>query len=500
MANVSYWISSTADAGADRPELPEQADVVVLGAGIAGITTAYLLKQLGLRVALIEAGELAAGVTGHTTAKVTVQHGPVHQRLRRSFNAETATAHARAQTAALEWLAATSARLGIDCELTRSANVLYTEQPGSVPTLRAEAEAAAAAGLPAAFADHTDLPFPVAGAVRLADQAKFHPRKWLLGLAALIPGDGCSVHTGVRALALTEGDPCVVTTTEGRIRAEHVVVATHYPIFDRGAFFPRLQPRRDLVVAGPGQGPPGMYLDVDTAHSVRTAPLPGGEELLIVGGEGHLVDEGDNTGARFERLAEWARERLGLTEIRYRWMAHDLSTPDGLPYIGRFHPFTKKVWVATGFGHWGMTNGTLAGLILRDLISGVASPHAALFDPLRTTLAQSAPKFVKTNAHVAARLVGDRFAAATAGGVDQLAEGQAVVTTVGTKAVAAYRKPGGELCALGARCTHLGCLVAFNDGEQTWDCPCHGSRFALDGSVIQGPAVRPLPKVDLGDG
>ncbi|MFB9905358.1 FAD-dependent oxidoreductase [Allokutzneria oryzae] len=495
--SLSYWMTEPPVSFPGSP--PSEVDVAVLGGGIAGITTAHLLKQAGLTVALVEAGELAAGVSGHTTAKITAQHGAIYHRLRSSYSPAVAAAYAGSQRLAIEWIFSERERLGVECALSRQDNFLYAEDESRARELVAEAEAAAAAGLDAAHVSETDLPYRVAGAVRLSGQAQFHPRKWLLGLASEIPGDGSHVVTGSRARALAEGTPHVVTTETGEIRADHVVVTTHHPVFDRGLFFPRLRPVRDLVVASvieAGSGPAGMYLADDTGHSVRTTPHEDGKDLLIVGGEGHPVDEGATVAHRFRRLAAWARSRFGVGDPDYHWMAHDLTTPDSLPYIGRFHPATRSVWVATGFAHWGMSNGTLAGLLLRDLITGVHNPLAELYDPLRLTLKQSLPELVKTNAHVASRLVGDRLAAVVHGKVDGLAPGTSIVTTEGARPVAAYRTEGGELHKLSARCTHLGCLVAFNDGDRTWDCPCHGSRFGIDGSVVQGPAVRPLRRLE----
>lgn len=496
---MSYWLDSTGDPPL-APSPPVDADVVVLGAGIAGITTAYLLKQAGLTVTLIEAGDrLAAGVTGHTTAKVTSQHGAIYASLTRRFGPDTARAYGAGQQLAANWIETEAAAIGAEADWSRRDSYAFAEQPASVEGLRREADAAAAAGLPATFTTETGLPFGVAGAVRFTGQAQFHPRRWLLELATRVPGDGGTVVAGTRALGLTEGDPCVVETTDGPVRARHVVVATHYPIFDRGLYFARLEPRRDLVVAGyaePGTVPESMYISTEDRHSVRTAPAGDGRTLLIVGGEPHRVGARTSVERHYDVLAAWARERLGLTEPAYRWLAHDLTTVDSLPYVGRFHPRARNVWVATGFGHWGMTNGTLAALLLRDLITGTENPLAGIVDPRRVTVRQSAAEFVRANTYVAARFLGDR-AGALAGrhGVDSLPPGDGRVVGDGVRAIAAYRDDDGTLQCLSARCTHLGCLVVFNDAEKTWDCPCHASRFGTDGRVLAGPAVRPLPAV-----
>lgn len=503
MRSHSFWL----DGAGDPPPAPPgslsgvDVDVVVLGAGIAGITTAYLLRRAGRTVALIEADDrLATGVTGHTTAKVTSQHATIYATLTRSFGPDTARAYGAGQQWAIDWIASEAAVLGAEADLSRRDGYVYAEREASVARLRAEAEAALEAGLPASFVAATELPFPVAGAVRFTGQAQFHPRRWLLALAATIPGDGSHVIAGTRATGLTEGDPCVVDTTRGPVRGRHVVVATHYPIFDRGLFFARLEPRRDLVVAGPadpGAVPAGMYLSAEDRHSIRTTPLGDGRVLLIVGGEPHGVGARASVARHYDALHTWARQRFPVREYPYRWLAHDLTTVDALPYVGRFHPRARRVWVATGFGHWGMTNGTLAGLVLRDLITGEENPLAGILDPVRRTVRQSAARFVGANAHVAARLIGDRVeAAVTRPGTDSIRAGHGRVVAAGTRAVAAYRDDDGTLHCRSARCTHLGCLVVFNDAERTWDCPCHASRFATDGRVLAGPAVRPLPPAE----
>jgi len=306
----------------------------------------------------------------------------------------------------------------------------------------------------------------------------------------------------VRATGVSEGDPVKVHTTRGEVRARDVVVATHYPVLDRGLFFARLDPTRDLVVSGPiaqERAPHGVFLDARTHQSVRTATDLDGTLLLVVGGEPYRVGDDVDVQARHDKLADWATGTLGVQEIRYRWSAHDLSTVDRVPYVGAYRPGAKRLWVATGFGQWGMTGGTAAGLLLADLVTGEENAAAALFDPNRLPVS-AAPALVKDNATVAKYLTTGHVRALTTGtALDSLAPGEATVTRCGATMVAAHRTADGELCAVSARCTHLGCLVAFNNAERSWDCPCHGSRFALDGSVLQGPAVRPLRRLEPGE-
>jgi glycine/D-amino acid oxidase-like deaminating enzyme/nitrite reductase/ring-hydroxylating ferredoxin subunit len=509
----SYWlVSAPRPAPRPAPELTD-VDVAVLGGGIAGITTAYLLRQAGLSVALIEARELLEGVTGNTTAKVSAQHGLIYADLASRFDPDTARGYGLSQLTALEWIRAEAARLGVDCEWSDRASFVYATQESTLDELREEAAVAAGLGLPASFVDSVDLPFPVTGAVRFAGQAQFHPVRWLRALAAGIthpdgPGgpngpNGSQARSyiaeGVRALDVKGGS---VVTDAGSFTAEHVVVATHYPILDRGFFFARLEPVRELVVAGPmpaADAPAHMYLSADEGHSVRTTPYHNGQVLAIVLGEHYRPGAESNVEERHVALAEWAVSTLGLPRISYRWSAQDNITVDRLPYIGRFSGLSRgaRLWVATGFGQWGMTNGTLAGLILRDLITGRPNAWASLYDPGRVTVRASARGFLKDNVAVAEHFVADRLRAVGAGNPADLAPGEAVVTTVGARLAAVRRDADGRLVALSGRCTHLGCAVAFNDDEQTWDCPCHGSRFDLTGEVITGPATRPLVPLEL---
>ncbi len=498
-APASYWLTDCpAPAYRETDVLPE-VDVAVVGGGIAGITTAYLLKQAGRTVAVVEARRLLDGVTGHTTAKVSAQHGLIYAELRDRFDIDTAAGYGASQLAALEWLRTEIGRLGVDCRWADRDSFVYAEDPSQRDRVRGEADAAAECELPAGYIEQADLPYPTAGAVRFTGQAQFHPVRWLRALAERIPGDGSHVLEQTRVLD-ADADAGTLTTDRGLLRARDTVIATHFPILDRGFFFARMAPVRDLVVAGavaPGQTPAGMYLAADTGHSIRATPLDDGRDLVIVLGEhyrpGTLPDVTDHQ----RSLARWAASRLHLPSIDYRWSAQDNTTVDRLPYIGRYTRASRHLWVATGFGQWGMTNGTLAGLLLRDLITGVDNPWAALFDPARPWLRHGAGAFVRDNATVAKHFLGDRLRAARAGGPEDLAPGQAAVCTVGGHLTALRRDHDGQLTALSARCTHLGCAVAFNDAEQTWDCPCHGSRYAVDGTVIQGPATEPLQPLSL---
>ena len=495
---MSFWIVSGDHTDFPPLDGPVSVDVAVLGGGIVGITAARELKRAGKTVALVESNRVARGVTGYTTAKVTAGHNVIYQHLERHFGHEGARLYAEANQAAVEHVVRVADEEGIDCDLERTRNYVYTESEDDVETLRGETEACARAGLPASFVEVTELPFHVAGAVALENQAQFHPRKYLLPLAAALPGDGSHVFELTRALDVDENDICRVTTDHGEIRAHSVIVATHLPILDRGLFFAKSHPTREYVVAArvdEERAVRGMYISSDEpTRSVRTTPFERGR-LLIVGGEKHKTGQEPHPGERYERLAAWARDRFGVEAPEYWWSTQDNFSVDRVPYVGRLTRGSEHVFVATGFSAWGMSNGVAAGLLLTDLVLGRDNPYASLYDANRLKPAASAVDFVKENANVAKRFFGDRVAARS-DDISGLGAGDGRVVKVRGARVAVHRGDDGILHGVSAVCTHLACIVQWNSSERSWDCPCHGSRFAADGTVVQGPAVKDLANRD----
>jgi glycine/D-amino acid oxidase-like deaminating enzyme/nitrite reductase/ring-hydroxylating ferredoxin subunit len=497
---ASYWIEST-----EEPSYPAltgdlEVDVCVVGAGIVGVTAATLLKATGRKVALLDMGGVARGASGCTTAKITSGHNLIYQDLERVHGVSAARAYAQANEAGLAQIATFVERFGIDCDFERKANYVYCEESEDVDGIRREVDACGRAGLDVAFVTGTTLPFPIAGAIELADQAQFHPRKYLLALADRLRGGGSHVFQRTRAVGVHEGDPCVVDTPGSHVRAEHVVLATHYPFLDRGLFFPRVHPTRSYAIAGAiddGSAPEGMFISSsEPIRSIRTI-RDDARTLLMVGGEGHSVGQDHDTQARYSKLEAWARDRLGLTSVEYRWSTQDGVSVDGLPYVGPIRLGTTKVFTATAFAKWGLANGAVAAEIIADAITGRPNQWASLFNPNRITIRQSAQRFVAENAKVALHFLRDRVAHPQRGDLEQLSAGEAAIHRRGTRLIAVYRDDHGELHSVSAVCTHLGCVVAWNSADKSWDCPCHGSRFDVDGRVLEGPATGDLPHRDL---
>ena len=288
------------------------------------------------------------------------------------------------------------------------------------------------------------------------------------------------------------------TEAGGEVTAGEVVIATHYPTLDRGLFFARLGAERSyaLGIRARGDVPHGMFLSTESpSHSVRATPYDGGE-LLIVGGESHKTGTSDPV-ERYAALEAWARERFDVESVAYRWSAQDAMPADGIPYVGKLSPVARHLWTASGFKKWGMTNGAAAAIMLAGAIAGTRSPWLETFDANRFKPIAAAPSLLKEQLSVGAHFFGDRLASPDVRSLDELAPGDGGIVKVDGEKVAAFRDDDGVVHAVSSICTHLYCQVRFNAAERSWDCPCHGSRFGTDGTVLQGPAVNPLERKTL---
>jgi glycine/D-amino acid oxidase-like deaminating enzyme/nitrite reductase/ring-hydroxylating ferredoxin subunit len=491
--HASLWTHT--EPVTDRfPALTEDlsVDVAVIGAGITGLTTAYLLQQQGARVVVLERDRVASGTTGYTTAKVTSLHGLMYRFLEQTYDVDVSQTYAEANQAGVELVAQIATDLQIDCDMKRLPTLTYTTRADDVSRITEEVEAAHRAGLDASFETDVGLPFEVAGAVKLANQVHFHPRRYCLGLAEAVGG----VYERTEVTEVDEGQPSVLSTQGGTVRAGHVVLATQLPFLHRGFFYAKAVPDRSYAVAGKIDAPPeGMFLSADDPLRSIRPHLGTDGTWLIVGGGGHKVGLEADTPGQYNELVSWAREHFNM-DAQLRWSAQDYMPADGRPYIGRITSRSDRVFVATGYQKWGLSTGTYAAMILRDLVEGRDNAWHATFDATRIDLRHSVKPLIKENVNVAKRFIGDRINETDAKPISELKPGEGDLVRDDGELVAAYRDDDGVLHALSPKCTHLGCLVSFNSAERSWDCPCHGSRFSLDGEVLEGPALEPLPKAD----
>jgi glycine/D-amino acid oxidase-like deaminating enzyme/nitrite reductase/ring-hydroxylating ferredoxin subunit len=512
MPNYTNSVWSEAAPAKPFPRLDGNlsVDVAIVGGGITGITAARLLKRAGRTVALVESRRIGKGETSKTTSHLTEALDVRYHTLISRFGRERAQLAARGQHMAIAQIAAFVDELGIACDFARVPGYLYSEDAAGVEQLEAEAEAVAKLGIRAGLVTEVPLPFPVKKALRFENQAQLHPREYLLGLAAGVPGDGSHVFEQTHVVDVDEngGEPARVVTENGVITARHVIVAAHVPISNKFFVHTKIAAYRSYVlgVARNGADAPGLFWDTNEPYHYIRTQVVGGVPFLIVGGEDHKVGEEDDTTAPFARLEAYFASHFGqpVAPTDYRWSGQIIVPVDGLPYIGR-NALQSHVFVATGFAGNGITQGTLAGLILADEVAGVKNQWAELFDATRFPPLGAAKAYISENVDFPKHLVADRFGLGGAEELNAIAAGEGKVLTVRGQKLAVYRSGGGELSALSPVCTHLGCLVHWNTTEKSWDCPCHGSRFDPTGRVLNGPAsealeARPIPRDEEEEG
>ena len=494
-SSKSAWIATHKGRGFPSLKSDLAVDVAIVGGGITGLTAATLLHRAGLSVAVIEAGRVAEGVSGFTTAHLTEALDRSYEDLIKDFGEDGARLAAESGRAALLQIAAFVREEGIDCDFTRLPAFQYTEDPKLLPGFEAERTAASSLGVKLSLTRKVPLPFTVAGALRFNNQAQFHPRRYLLPLALAIRGGGGHVFEQTRVVDIEDGAPCRVATETATVTARDVIVATHAP-FNSVLLQTKVAAYRSYVLAlrlkSGAEPPPGLFWDTeDPYHYIRSQTTDEGV-LLLVGGEDHKTGQEKDTVGRFEALLDFASTRFKVASVSYRWSGQVIEPVDGLPSIGK-DLASEHVYVATGYSGTGMTLGTLAGMLNSDLILGRKNPYQDLFDPNRFKAKASIVDFVKENVDFPVHLVTDRLRGAAAASLAEVAKGEGKIVDIAGEKTAVFRDEHGRLHAVSPVCTHLGCLVGFNNAEKTWDCPCHGSRFDKDGKVLDGPALHPLP-------
>jgi len=482
----SCW-TATAPA-TSYPELNGSlhAETVVVGAGIVGLTAALKLHEAGRDVIVVEALRVGGQVTGRSTAKITTQHALIYDHLIRTKGLGTAQAYAHANSAGMRQIIDWIDELGADCALEMRDAYVYTTSAARRQEIEAEAEATKRLGLQAEVLDRAPLPFDTAAALRFPDQAQFNPAQYLVGLAAAVAERGGVIFENSRARLIGEASRWRVVTDGGTAHCEHVVVATNMTVKSPVGMSRRTQPRCHTAMAFRVADPlavDGMFIGIDDpTHSLRTGRDAEGPLLVVLGPKFNTGQDGD-VARRFVELEHWARAHLPVGEAVWRWCNEDYDTPDRVAYAGTPDPRKAPGFhIATGFNGWGISNGTAAGMMIADLVAGQESPWTSLYDPARP--------YTK-DFHV------DGDSQSIVASLNDIPAGGGGVLVSGEEKIAAWRDESGELHALSASCTHKGCTVTWNNADRTWDCPCHGSIFTADGSVIHGPARKPLPPADL---
>lgn len=499
-STTSVWMTSAEIAPRPFPTGDITVDVCVVGAGIAGLTTAYLLTKEGRSVAVLDDGPIASGETSRTTAHLVNALDDRYYEIENLHGEKGARLAAESHSAAIDRIESIVAQEKIDCDFERLDGFLFVPPGDPTDVLDKELAAAHRAGLSDVIrVERAPLQaFETGPCLKFPRQAQFHPLKYIKSIADAIERNGGRIFSRAHAADFEDGPVCRVKTDKGiTVSSSAIVVATNTPVNDRVAIHTKQAAYRTFVIGLPvprGVVTRALYWDTpDPYHYVRLQNT-GTNELLIVGGEDHKTGQADDADQRYKRLEAWTRERFPAAgDVEYRWSGQIMEPIDSLAFIGR-NPGDKNIYVVTGDSGNGMTHGTIAGILLTDLIQGRSNEWEALYDPSRVSL-KAAGEFARENLNVAAQY-SDLVTGGDVDGVREIAKGTGAVLRDGLKKIAVYRDTHGVLHKCSAVCPHLGCIVDWNAGEKTWDCPCHGSRFDPLGKVLNGPAISGLERAE----
>jgi glycine/D-amino acid oxidase-like deaminating enzyme/nitrite reductase/ring-hydroxylating ferredoxin subunit len=509
--NLSIWISTSQPIEFETLNKDLATDVLIIGGGIAGLTTAYCLAKAGIEVTLVEDGLIGSGESGRTTAHLTHALDDRYHNIERVHGEDASRLAAESHTAAIEWIEQTVREENISCHFQRVNGYLFVHPSDTIENLEKEFKATQRAGLPTQLLDHIPAISAESGpCILYPNQAQFHILMYLRAVAEAVVRMGGRIYTRTRAQHITKkGAAC----NGFQVTAHHIVVATNSPVNDFATMHTKQMPFRTYVIAGmipKGSLPPALWWDTGdqdsrwfTApyHYVRIEYFNDQYDLLIAGGEDHKTGQADDENIseelRYTALTQWTRTHFPMMQdIVYKWSGQVLEPLDYLAFIGR-NPGNDNVYIITGDSGNGMTHGTLGGLIITDLIRKRENPWAEIYAPKRIPLKVAGTWFSEVM-NMAAQY-GDWVSKADIGNLGQLGNGEGAILGEGLKKYAVYRDEQGRVQAFSAACSHMGCVVQWNAEEKSFDCPCHGSRYTKDGEVINGPATTGLKQIEIRD-
>ena len=509
--HLSYWVDSVQPLSFETLENDITTDVLIIGGGIAGLTTAYSLLMSGRQVMLVEDGLIGSGESGRTTAHLTHALDDRYYTLDKLFGAETAKLAAESHTAAIDWMEDTIRREQIDCDFTRVDGYLFLHPTDKNESLDKELEATHKAGLPTEMLDAIPgIASENGRCIRFPRQGQFHIMKYLTGLARAIQMKGGKIFTNTHAEKITKEGAIANGHT---IRALYIVVATNTPVNDIVTMHTKQFPYRTYVIGATipkGSIQPSLWWDtgdqqskwiVSPYHYVRVQSYNDNFDLLIAGGEDHKTGQADAEDIpeeeRYKKLIDWTKKRFPeMSEIIYRWSGQVMEPLDSLAFIGK-NPGDENIYIITGDSGNGMTHGTLGGIIITDMIDVKENPWADIYKPTRIPL-RVAGNYIKEALNMAGQYA-DWISKGEIDSADELQNDDGGIISSGLRKFAVYKDQQGELHVFNATCTHLGCVVQWNGDEKSFDCPCHGSRFSKEGKVINGPAISDLKTVEIKD-
>lgn len=474
----SVWSESCKFDKRKRLDRDIETDILVIGAGIAGILIGYFLKESGREVILIDKSEIASGNIKNTTAKITAQHDLIYHKLIKEFGEEKARQYANANKTAIRQYKEIIDRRKIDCEFEEQSAYVYSL--GDIEEIIKEVEAAAKLGIDAEFVKEVELPFKINGAVKFNKQAQFNPLKFLKDISKDLV-----IYEDTKALEVKENK---VITNGGIIKANHIVVATHYPIINMpGYYFMKMHQERSYVIALDNVKKfKGMYIDLDkSGYSFRFY-----NNLLLLGGVSQRTGENESGGS-YDKLRDIAKDLFPDSKEKYHWSAQDCMTLDKIPYIGNYSNKTPNIYVATGFNKWGMTSSMVSAIIISDMILGRKNEFSDIFSPNRFNLSLSIKNIAKDLVETSKNFIAQKIYLPS-NSIEHIDNGHGGLVDYNGDKIGVYKDKDGKVFAVSTKCSHLGCQLQWNADELTWDCPCHGSRFNYEGYLIESPAIKDI--------
>ncbi|EKE19001.1 MAG: hypothetical protein ACD_9C00173G0002, partial [uncultured bacterium] len=482
----------------EYPQLKKDilTDIAIVGGGMTGIMSAYFLRESGFNVTLIEAEKIFSHTSGNTTAKVTSLHEMKYTFLKNKFGMEKARIYADSNQWAIDEMEKIIQKENIDCDFQRVPAQIFATTDEGLEKIKEEFSSMRDLKIGAAFLGNEKLPFKTKGAIRIENQAIFHPAKFLNSIAKLATKNNVEIFENSRVLEIEENRIITLKTADATIKAKKVIMATNYPIFDKAKFYMKMNQRRSHAIAAKlnGELPKGMHMNIDGSMLTYRPYQNENGAWAIIGGVDYVTGDFKNINNPFEVLEKSARKLFDIKSVDFKWAAQDSMPIDQIPYIGKM-PNTDNVYVATGFGEWGMTTSLVSAKIIADLINEKENGWENLYSPARIEMKASLERIKTQVTHV---IKGFASHALRAEKIDTsgLSPDQGRIIEQEGEKVAVYKDKTGDLKMLSTKCTHMGCLVNWNKTEKSWDCPCHGSRFDTDGKILNSPATKSLQKID----
>lgn len=496
MSTYSIWKDKAEETSFAPLRQDIDVDVAIVGGGITGLTAAYILSRSDKKVAVLEARKIGEGATGSSTGNLYCTIGsPGLHNVKSKFDEKKIKEVVESRAAAVDFIEERVREFDIDCDFKRVPWALFTENNEGKSFVEKEKNAAIEAGL--TVTQNFGIPLKIEDGFTIENQAQFNPLEYVKGLAKNIKSANCLIYELTKVTDVTEGETCTVETAGGKVKAQQVIMATHTP---KGiyAVHMSLGPYREYAVGVKLKGgypEAGIWWNMlsQEHYSMRIYDTSKGRILMVLG-ETHKVGQKENNQECFKNLEHYIRERFDVASVEFTWSAQQFKAADGIPYIG-LSTGNSKTYIATGFSADGLTYGTLAAMIIADEISGKENKWSKTYDASRITPLASAKEFVKENVNVVYEFIKDRLTKKEADAFGEIGVGKGEVMNIDGKKHGVYRDESGKLHIVSAVCTHMGCINHWNDVEQSWDCPCHGSRFSIDGEVLEGPAYTALKKL-----